>query len=200
MVDTFMLTVMRHLPTAGNKQKQYIGWTDEPILDVSKASYQLPWQPETVYCSDLLRCKQSAQLYFPNAQCIEDPRFRETNFGEWEGKTYDMLKEIKTYRQWIDDPFGNQPPKGESIQQVERRLLQALKDLPAGDNHHFIVTHGGPIRIVLTLFSPEKTDFWSWSIPHFSVWQLTWENETAFREGKRCTSISAVPITANPTT
>ena len=28
--------LMRHLPTAGNKQRRYIGWTDEPIVEIGQ--------------------------------------------------------------------------------------------------------------------------------------------------------------------
>ena len=33
MADRFVLYLIRHLPTAGNEQRRYIGWTDEPILE-----------------------------------------------------------------------------------------------------------------------------------------------------------------------
>lgn len=200
MARPFMLTLMRHLPTSGNQQKQYIGWTDEAIIPADVSRHQLSWQPEVVYGSDLRRCEESAALYFPQAQYLADRCFRETNFGHWEGQTYDMLKEVKAYRQWIDDPFTYHPPAGESIQQVKKRLLEGLSNLPSGEQQYFIVTHGGPIRILLTTFAPDETDFWSWSIPHGAIWRLTWEDETAFREGKKCRSISAVPITEKPIT
>ena len=32
MADRFVLHLIRHLPTAGNEQRKYIGWTDEPIV------------------------------------------------------------------------------------------------------------------------------------------------------------------------
>ena len=34
-------------------------------------------------------------------------------------------------------------------------------------------------------------------IPHGTGYRLEWESEKAFKEGESCTSISAVPITAN---
>lgn len=198
MAHRVVLTLIRHLPTAGNVKRSYIGWTDEPVIACDLKS--LPWNPKTVYGSDLKRCRQSAALYFPKANYDSDPRLRESYFGDWEGKTYDMLKENDTYRAWIDDPFHFQPPNGESLEEVRTRVLQAISDLPAGEEPYFVVTHGGPIRILLTEYAPEKSDFWSWTIPHQSVWQLKWESEKAFREGRRCVSLSAVPITGNAPT
>ena len=191
------LTLIRHLPTLGNQQRQYIGWTDESIAGIDATNLKLPWEPKVVYGSDLLRTKESAALYFPAATYKSDWRLRENHFGEWEGKTYDALKVNKTYRAWIDDPYGHRPPHGESLLETKARVLAAVAELPTEENNHFIVTHGGPIRLLLTHFSPKQQDFWSWKIPHGSVWCLEWNNVNDFKEEKQCTSLSVVPITGN---
>lgn len=200
MVCRFVLTLIRHLPTEGNLKRQYIGWTDESILPVPQNDVEFPWQPETVYGSDLRRCLESAKLYFPHATYKSDARFRESFFGDWEGKTYALLKENRQYRNWIDHPEVEKPPNGESLQDVESRVVSALSHLPPDESHYFIVTHGGPIRILLTKYSPEVSDFWSWQVPHGSAFRLEWENVEAFKEGKRCVSLSVVPTTASENT
>lgn len=189
--------VMRHMPTIGNEKRQYIGWTDEPIMDTCKVNWQLPWHPTEVYGSDLQRAKQSAAQYFPKAIYKHDSRFRESHFGDWEGKTYDMLKEDKTYRAWIDDPYAYAPPGGERLQETEQRVFAAFSALPIAGTPTILVTHGGPIRLLLTRFSPEIRDFWSWTIPHCSAWAFEWATARDFKEGKRCISLSAVPIMAS---
>ena len=189
------LTLIRHLPTAGNHERQYIGWTDESIAELFGCQALKQFNPRTVYGSDLLRAKESATIYFPKTEYRGDWRFRESHFGEWEGKTYEALKDNKTYRTWIDDPYGVTPPGGENLRETESRVLAAVTELPDKEMTHFVVTHGGPIRILLTRFSPKKQEFWSWSIQHGSVWQLQWNNINDFKEGKRCASLSEVPIT-----
>lgn len=193
MARRIRLTLIRHLPTAGNEKREYIGWKDEPIVEADGLNIELPWQPKSVYGSDLLRCRESAALYFPRATYKSDCRFRESHFGEWEGKTYDLLKDNKTYRSWIDSPTNYKPPGGESLVEVKSRVLEALIALPEAESDYFIVTHGGPIRLLLTEFSPEQQDFWSWIIPHGSVWQLEWHDRDDFMGGKRCRSLLAVP-------
>lgn len=195
MARRFVLTLIRHLPTAGNKNRQYIGWTDEAILPIQSESVQLSSAPKIVYCSDLRRAKESAQLYFPGTPYESDARLRESFFGDWEGKTYDMLKGNKRYRKWIDNPTVEKPPNGESLRDVELRVVDFLTHLSLEEDAYFIVTHGGPIRLLLTKFSPEPHDFWSWKVPHQSIWRLEWESVEAFKEGKRCASLSAVSIT-----
>ncbi len=197
MARRVIITLIRHLPTVGNQRHQYIGWTDESIADVGTAEWKLPWEPEEVYGSDLRRAQESAALYFPQAKFKADFRFRESHFGEWEGKTYEILKDNEAYRAWIDNPYRQTPPDGESLAITEKRVLSAFTELIKEEEDCFVVTHGGPIRILLTRFSPVKKDFWSWRIPHGSAWRLEWEDDKKFKEGERCTSLSAVPITAN---
>lgn len=191
------LTLIRHLPTLGNKRRQYIGWTDESIINIDSTNHKLSWEPKTVYGSDLLRTKESAALYFPTAIYKPDWRLRESHFGEWEGKTYETLKDNKTYRTWIDNPYEHKPPHGESLLETANRVFAAVAELPDEEKDYFVVSHGGPIRLLLTQFSPKEQDFWSWIIPHGSVWRLQWNNFNDFKEGKRCTSLSEVPITGN---
>ncbi len=194
MVSDFELVVIRHFPTEGNRKRQYVGWTDEPIQEIEAPV--LDFERTDVYGSDLLRAKQTAQLLFPRAMYHADARFRECHFGEYEGKTYAQLELDTHYRNWIDDSARLAPPGGESLQQVESRVLEAFSELPNGAR---LVTHGGPIRLLLARFAPEPREFWSWDVPHGAMFRFTWNSECAFKEGQRCTSLSAEPQTASDT-
>jgi alpha-ribazole phosphatase len=193
MASDHHLYLIRHLLTAGNREKKYIGWTDEPIVHVRDVVGTFPMPASgMVYGSDLIRARQSASLLMPNANYVADARLRECHFGEFEGKTYADLEMDKDYRNWLDDPQRCAPPGGESLADVERRVMDVLASLPNGA---VAVTHGGPIRIALTRFSPESQEFWSWQIPHGSIWKLEWRNHDEMKEGGRCVSLSEVPIT-----
>ena len=192
MADNFELVVIRHFPTVGNRKRQYVGWTDEPILEISVSSLDLDCT--NVYGSDLRRAKQTAQLLFPNATYHEDARFRECHFGEFEGKTYAQLEKNTHYRNWVDDSEALAPPGGESLQHVASRVVEAFSELPNGAR---LVTHGGPIRLLLATFAPEPREFWSWDVPHGGRFRFLWDSESAYKEGQRCTSLSVEPPTAN---
>ncbi|WP_040287582.1 histidine phosphatase family protein [Sporosarcina koreensis] len=180
------LVLIRHLPTDGNGRKAYVGWSDEPIRPAvtGPADEQL----QTVYGSDLLRARQTAELLYPGARYVPDSRFRECNFGEFEGKTYAQLENNTAYRRWVDDPLQVSPPDGESLLQMEKRVTDAFRELPAGAR---VVTHGGPIRLLLDRFAPDPLEFWEWDVPHGSRHRLYWASAAAWKEGRRCTSYSA---------
>ncbi|MDW0113903.1 histidine phosphatase family protein [Sporosarcina saromensis] len=99
MARPHTLYLIRHLPTAGNRAKKYIGWTDEPIEPIAEPeTFRLSgMQQNIVYGSDLRRARQSANLFLPHAIFHEDRRFRECHFGDFEGKTYaPTLNKIRT--------------------------------------------------------------------------------------------------------
>jgi len=194
----FAVTVylIRHARTKSNYEHRYLGWTDEAILP----EQNLPIvnnECEVVFGSDLKRCRQTATFYFPNASYFEEDGLRESNFGEFEGKTYEELKDNAHYRKWIDDPNDIAPPAGETLLEVTTRCMTAFRKLPANLTQYPLILHGGTIRILLVQLAPKPSDFWDWHVSHDELFKLQWATSEAFKEGNRCTSLSVVPITAN---
>lgn len=188
--------LMRHARTKSNNEHRYLGWTDEDILS-SKDLPVVNSDCEIVFGSDLKRCKQTAEKYFPNASYNGDAGFRESNFGEFEGKTYDELKDCSLYRKWIDDPRHIAPPAGETLIEVTNRSIAAFRRLPKRLTKYRLILHGGTIRTLLVEFAPEPSEFWDWHVTHDELFMLQWDTSEAFREGRRCTFLSVVPITEN---
>ena len=132
------LVLLRHGHTKWNKEHRYLGSTDLPLLPEEREKLAaLREQPELsgsfwrVYCSDLLRCRETLACIAPSleAQAVYDSRLRETCFGEWEGCTYEQLKNNPLYRSWIDDPAGVMPPGGEAWEAFTARLEQFVSGL-----------------------------------------------------------------------
>lgn len=196
MDNRHTIYLIRHLRTTGNVHNKYNGWTDDPILDDHGLQALTHWTPETVYGSDLRRTKETATVYFPNARFIADERLRECHFGDFENKTYEELKEDADYKHWISNLYEHMPRGGESFIDVRKRVIAALKELPSNS---VVVTHGGPIRVLLQRFSPEVTDIWSWTVENGSIWKFEWETADCLKEEKRCISLSAVPTTEKGT-
>ena len=188
MDSCFILNLIRHLPTAGNQQKKYIGWTDEPILLAQVEP--IPHHKE-IWGSDLIRCRQTASLLFPNANYHENPDWRECNFGLWEKKTYKQLMEDPHYRDWIDDPFRFTPPGGENLGTVAKRVDRAVGKLTGGEEFT-VVTHGGPIRYLL--YRATGKNFHQQKAHLGYRHRLIWESRRAYEEGALCKSFSVEPL------
>ena len=86
------------------------------------------------------------------------------NFGDWEGRTYEDLKEDKEYCAWLSDWQRKQIPNGESWplfhERIEDFLDSLLKDYAEFGNDIAIVTHKGVIREMVSLLSDAK-EYWS---------------------------------------
>ena len=87
---------IRHLPTPGNEKRQYIGSTDESLSAGAVKAFRekevrYP-DVQSVITSPMKRCIETARLIYPETEIRMEPMLRECDFGEYEGKTYEELK------------------------------------------------------------------------------------------------------------
>ncbi|WP_257346878.1 histidine phosphatase family protein [Pseudalkalibacillus decolorationis] len=203
MDELVVIALFRHGVTEDNTRKAYCGWTDSPLC--SEELTRIPpfhTSYNSYFSSDLTRCKQTSNLLFPNATPILIPELREMHFGQWEGKTYSDLKELKEYQEWISNPVTYSPPEGESFKnftdRIEHGLGKVVHSLIQQPHTHSaaIVTHGGVIRYILSKYAPSKKTFWEWPVPHGRAYELRFKKE-ALRRGERCTLLQEVLLTEN---
>lgn len=156
------LYLIRHGLTQGNQEKKYIGQKENPPLcekgrrelEEKKARNLYP-RVEALYASPLLRCTETAQLLYPMLVPVTLPSLMEQDFGAFEGKNYEQLKDEPAYRRWIDTAGMVPPPGGESAKEFTHRLAGALQKI-ADDalSAHFksatVITHGGCIMTILS--------------------------------------------------
>lgn len=199
MDDTVVIALFRHGLTEENKRKAYLGWNDSP-LDPKSKEISTSESYDLYYSSDLRRCITTGTILFPNKHLNLLSHLREMNFGKWEGKTYEELKEVPQYQRWLSDPKSYSPPEGESFGEFTSRISMGwdkITETILSQNHHrcAIITHGGTIRYLLSKFAPQAEDFWSWQAPHHQGYELVFERE-ALRRRDRCTLLREVPLTA----
>ncbi len=204
MVHSVAITLLRHGLTEANERKEYLGWTDSPLsergrMEISQLKAVFFQEYEMVLSSDLKRCMDTAKLLFPTVSIQANPAFREMNWGNWEGKTYEQLKEEADYQKWLDNPMKASVPDGEGYPVFSERVELGWRQLLSEEfNNIAIVTHGGVIRELLVRYAPGEKPFWNWSIPHAGGYQLNWDNVDLWRRGERCTSLQVVPIMEKP--
>lgn len=145
---------VRHGETQYNKDGMLTGQTDisiteEGIEQARGAVNNLPQDCTEIYCSDLLRCKQTAEFLNEtiNLPITYDERFRERNWGELQGKFFHEVHDTLTH---YNKNTSQIPPGGESFENIKNRLLSAIEDIKKnrkGDKV-VVVTHGGVIRLL----------------------------------------------------
>ena len=162
---TRQILLLRHGRTRANEEHLYCGSTDLPLseegrkcLMQKRGVYGTEW--ESFYTSGLIRTKETMELLFGEQKTAKaEPDLKEMDFGDFEGKSYEMLKDDQAYREWISgDNERNICPGGESGEQMRKRVLCALDRILQNDpaKRIVIVTHGGPIAAIMQQFFPEK--------------------------------------------
>ena len=163
--QTRQLLLLRHGRTKANEEHLYCGSTDWPLseegrkcLMQKRGVYGTDW--ESFYTSGLIRTKETLEILFGEQRAAkEEPDLREMDFGAFEGKFYEMLKDDPAYQDWISgDNERNTCPGGESGEQMKERVLSALDRILHRDpaKRIVIVTHGGPIAAIMQQLFPEK--------------------------------------------
>ena len=179
--------LIRHERTQANRERRYIGWTDEPIVQAVEAA--MPIEPAVVYGSDLLRCRQTASCYFPGVPFMADKRLRELHFGDFEMKMYEDLQHDPLYRAWIDDPMHVTPPNGEEFAGFQSRVLEAFHEITGNNRETMFVVHGGVIKLILAACFDKG--FHEVHAAHRMMYTIRWE------EKETCMSLSEAPIMVN---
>ena len=149
--------LIRHGKTQANEQHLYCGSTDLPLSEKGREelrSLSYTTAPERFVTSGVKRTDEARRILWGNVPCSVDSRFREVDFGAFEMKSYEMLKEKAAYQAWLTgDNERNVPPEGESGVQMTRRVLEAFREIPDGTA---LVTHGGVIAAIMASLFPQE--------------------------------------------
>jgi len=125
-----------------------------------------------VIASDLQRASRCAEAIAADVGVSPqiDARWRELDFGAWDGLESGTIDPDALGRFW-NDPDANPPPGGERWSALVARIGAAIDDLPSGPA--LIVTHGGAMRAALHVacgFS--QPQLWAFDLPYASVLAL----------------------------
>ena len=179
------ICLIRHGITEGNQRRLYYGHSDIPLseegeveLEKLAASGLYPDSEQaSFYTTGLLRTEQTLSIIYGDRphEAIRD--LREINFGRFEMKSYEELKEQADYQTWIGgDMTKVGPPDGESTGEfalsirggfedlMQRHQLKALSLRHKEENALSVaVCHGGSISVIMEILYPGvKDNFYQW--------------------------------------
>jgi broad specificity phosphatase PhoE len=159
------LYLVRHGQSTGNVGGTLIGQSDHPLTDLGEAQARAaaerlaPCGPMPLHCSDLPRAVAtaghilraweappapgdplSAALQVP-ATLLPDPRLREIDLGDYEGRSWEEFEaDVELTAAFAADPYDTALPGGESLADLEARVMAAVKDILAA---HGVSPDGG---------------------------------------------------------
>lgn len=166
--------LLRHAQTAGNAESRYIGRTDQQLSQVGEqaaCAARFISKPDTLYVSPMKRARRTAEILFPGSEQIICEDFREMDFGVFEGRSADEMRDDAEYAEWISGMCEAVCPGGESVQQFSDRVCaeferRAFESISSGIRRMAVVAHGGTIMAVMKRFGHPNKTFYEWSVPN----------------------------------
>ena len=152
--------LLRHGETSWNAENRFQGQSDTPLspLGVQQAialARRLEQTPlDAFYASDLSRAVDTAGFILAGRglDLIEQKDLREISFGSWEGLTSaevtSQRSQVELWSRYRADPMNHRPPGGETLQQLESRVVSALERIVGAHPGQMVAlaTHGGVIK------------------------------------------------------
>lgn len=158
--------LIRHGETRLNTLRKFQGSLDEPLNDTGKMQAKLVAKRlakekiDAVYSSAMIRACHTAEEIAKEhgLVVIKRPELNEVNYGEWEGKSYDELekqypKEVAERKRDIISRYKFKPPKGESYEELEQRIIPFYKEILERQQGKTIVVvcHGAVKKTLMRL-------------------------------------------------
>ena len=168
------LLLVRHGETEWNEAARCQGSSDiglsaTGLRQAEALRLRLAKEPiNIIYCSDLKRAVHTAQVIAlgHNAEVVACKELREIDFGEFEGLTFEEIKQRYPQTDWwaVQDA-DEKLPQGESVSQLTARVSQFATRLRGytGEETVLIVAHGGSLRALLCLLLGLGLQHW-WRI------------------------------------
>jgi len=183
-LDLDGVILARHGETKDNLPPgRFQGWTDTPLNELGRRQAfdlggLLAARSEPIaslWASDLSRARETASIAGAaiGLRPLLDWRLREGNRGRWEGYLFDEIKasDPDAYAAWRGADLSFAFPNGESLQDLQDRVIASLTDIRArGPLPALAVCHGGAIRAMLCWREHKPLDaFWEFDVPNTAV-------------------------------
>jgi alpha-ribazole phosphatase len=182
------LILIRHGETDWNVEGRYQGQSNVPLNEHGReqarrlAAKLRGVQVAAIYSSDLARARETAEILSEatGTPLFLDPRLREIHQGLWEGMLFQDIRRryAEAFQRRKTDPLKVAPPEGETVGQLRRRVLSALKTILEAYPHNqvAIVSHGLALAIMrVTLNKLPIEHVWDYIPPNAEPQFLTAE-------------------------
>ena len=176
------LILVRHALTVDNQKSRLSGHIDSSISEEGKeqidkiTNYLKDFDIDKIYTTTSSRTKDTvkklSELKF--IEIIEKESLKEISFGDFEGLTFDEIKDKypKEFQDMIEKGYEYKYPNGESLIDSYNRVCIELDNIISNNDDRTILicSHGGTIRNIITyLISNSYKYHWNFKIDNGSV-------------------------------
>jgi alpha-ribazole phosphatase len=165
--------ILRHGETEYGEVKRYLGHIDcklseKGIKEAKLLAYIFSKSEaaiNSIFCSDLIRCKSTVNTAFPERKVTFLEDLREVNMGVLDGLTFDEVKDKQpeVFKQRGENMAEFIPIDGESFRQCQQRAIKVFNYIIESTKGNVIIcSHAGFIRTLLcSLLKLDLNDMFS---------------------------------------
>lgn len=181
--ENMRLYFIRHGETKGNRERRYVGRTDEGLTkEAAELLLKKKVPPaDRIFVSPMRRCMETAELLYPGQEKQIVEGLRECDFGAFEYRNYRELNGNPDYQRYIDSMGSSGFPEGEDMSGFQERCVRAylevMEQLKREDfqGSAAFVVHGGTIMALLDRFSEPHKDYFDWQVKNGSGYSAEWQ-------------------------
>lgn len=173
-MKNYSIHLIRHGSTSDDGKVRYIGSTDLSLSDTGCAELESLMLEKNypgcqiVYSSPLKRCLETAEIIYPNLLVQQINGLKEYDFGAFENKTIEELKETKEFSDWVKNGMVSDPPGAEDKELFKQRIEMAVENIVQDMMNKNItsaavITHGGVIMEILSKFGLPQRNPLEWT-------------------------------------
>lgn len=203
-MKSYIIHFIRHGSIDDTLAGKYIGTADAPLsdrgrMDLRKLDYEYKYPgTQVVFTSPLKRCTETAKILYPEQNPLVIDNLSECNFGEWEGKTADELKNDPDFKKWLAGDSSVKPPRGESNADFTRRVCKMFESIveglmKTGTTESVIVTHGGVIMTLLAVYGLPQAKPFEWTMDNGFGYSLR-VTPVLWQRDKVCEVFQTIPL------
>ena len=183
------LILVRHALTVDNQKSRLSGHIDSSISEEGKeqidkiTNYLKDFDIDKIYTTTSSRTKDTVKKLseLKSIEIIEKESLKEISFGDFEGLTFDEIKDKypKEFQDMIEKGYEYKYPNGESLIYSYNRVCIELDNIISNNDDRTILicSHGGTIRNIITyLISNSYKYHWNFKIDNGSVTILEIQN------------------------
>ena len=176
------LILVRHALKVDNQKSRLSGHIDSYISEEGKeqidkiTNYLKDFDIDKIYTTTSSRTKDTVKKLseLKSIEIIEKESLKEISFGDFEGLTFDEIKDKypKEFQDMIEKGYEYKYPNGESLIDSYNRVCIELDNIISNNDDRTILicSHGGTIRNIITyLISNSYKYHWNFKIDNGSV-------------------------------
>ncbi|MDA1100112.1 MAG: histidine phosphatase family protein [Proteobacteria bacterium] len=193
------LYLIRHGHTVWNGPPlRFQGQMDSSLSDAGRSDAvafgkRMAYQPDRIVSSPALRCRQTVACLFNRPPDVIEPRCIEIGLGWFEGllATEAAERDPDAVRTWQEAPWQGAPWGGESLADLQQRVVAGVSDIVAGilpNERVFLAVHGGVLRTLICYVNDLPLSHYS-DIPMANLTLLELAAEHVIRGGRNIRNV-----------